>query len=221
MLALRKQYEAALDASRQLPEQERAATYGGKNEKLDAMLDALVKTNLTSSDLRRLATTCSILPTDGNHWDDFTRHVFSYMLQSLLDSGDRDAVLNALSTRCPDFVWDFDYIEFYIPYRGGKLQHPILILEEAYFKCRDPDVRHHIALAFRRAFTSSGIRGDRDPEFVRNATKWYREDCGHLRLNRRHRPRSKTFPHEENDPMFRSLLDFGRLPPLFVEIGKQ
>jgi hypothetical protein len=221
MLAIQRQYESLLDAAdKTIQGPEYAAKYGLKNEILDDMLFHIVTSNLSAEDLRRLAATCGTLPTDDNHWSPFTRDVFSYMMQSIVDSGDRDLVLKTLSTRCPDCIWYYDLVEYYLADREDKLKEPVLLLGEAYFRCRNPEVRHHIATAVRRSFTSSGIRGKDDAEFVSNAMQWYAKEREHLILNPRHRLRGRIPPYEEDDPNFRWLLQFDKMPPLFVERGR-
>jgi hypothetical protein len=221
MLAIQRQYESLLDAANKTTQgPEYAATFGLKNEILTDTLYHIVTSNLPAEDLRQLAATCGTLPTDANHWSPYTRDVFSYMMQSIIDSGDRDIVLKTLSTRCPDCIWSYDLVENYLAERGEKLREPVLLLGEAYFKCRDPEVRHHIAAAVRRGFTSSGIRGKDDAEFVSNAMQWYKRERGHLMLNPRHVLMGAIPPHEENDPNFKWLLQYDKMPPLFVERGR-
>jgi hypothetical protein len=109
-----------------------------------------------------------------------------------------------------------------LAHRGEKLKEPVLLFGEAYSKCRDSEVRRHIAAAVRRAFTGSGVRGKDDAEFVRNAMQWYEKERGHLMLNSCYwyRP-SVVGPHEEDDPNFRWLTDYEKMPPLFVERGRE
>ncbi len=220
MLAIQSQYESLLDAAHKTTQGPAyVAKYGFKNEILTHTLYHIVTSNLSAGDLRQLAATCGTLPTDENDWSPFTKDVFSYMMQSIVDSGDRDIVLKTLSTRCPDCIWYSRFVEFYLAEKGEmKLKDPVLLLGEAYFKCRDPEVRHRIATAVRRGFTSSGIRGKDDAEFVSNAMRWYQKESGHLMLNPRHGVlMGKIPPHEESDPNFKSMLQFDKMPPLFVE----
>jgi hypothetical protein len=220
MLAIQRQYESLLDAADKMKQgPEYAAKYGFKNEILTDTLYHIVTSNLSAEDLRQLAATCGTLPTDENHWSPFTRDVFSYMMRSIIDSGDRDIVVKALSTRCPDCISYSRFVELYLAEKGEiKLKDPVLLLGEAYCKCQDPEVRHHIAAAVRRGFTSSGICGKDDAEFVSNAMRWYQKESGHLMLNPRHGVlMGKIPPHEESDPNFKSMLQFDKMPPLFVE----
>jgi hypothetical protein len=220
MLAIQTQYESILDAARKTPQDPAyAAKYGLKNEKLDETLDEILATNLSLEDVRRLAATCGTLPTDQSHWNGFTREVFSYMMQSIVDSGDRDLALRTLSTRCPDFIGPFDLVEFYLVEHGDKVKEPVSLLGEAYSNCRDPDVRRHIAAAVRRGFTSLGVRGTDDAEFVANAVRWYNKEKGRLVLNPRHRLLGRIMPHNEDDPNFRWLVQYDKMQPLFVRQG--
>jgi hypothetical protein len=178
----------------------------------------IIKDNLSLGDLRQLARTCGTLPTDEYHWSYFTRDVFSYMIDSLVDSGDRDTVLVALSKRCPDCIWYHDFVESYLAQSGARLKDPVPLLGEAYSRCRDPEVRHHIAAAVRRGFTGSGVRGKDDAEFVRNAMQWYKKESGHLMRNPRYwYPMSAVGPHEEDDRNFGWLVEYDKMPPLFVQ----
>jgi hypothetical protein len=217
MLRVQKEYESLVDEAYKTQGDERVAKYGLKDEKLSRMLDDIVTNNLSARDLRRLAATCGTLPTDENHWSRFTRHVFSYMMESLVDSGDRDVVLKTLSTRCPDCIGYYYFVEYYLAEKGEKLKEPVLLLGEAYSTCRDPEVRRHIAAAVRRGFTSSGVRGNDDAEFVSNAMRWYKKEREHLDLNPLHQLTGPIPPHYDDDPDYKWLLRFDKMPPLFVE----
>ena len=74
-------------------------------------------------------------------------------------------------------------IEFYLAYYGEKLKDPILVLGEAFSKCKVPEVRHDIAGAVRRGFAGHGIRGKDDAEYVANAMQWYEKEKNHLIVN--------------------------------------
>ena len=56
-----------------------------------------------------------------------------------------------------------------------EVDDPILILGDAYAKCRVPEVRHDIATAVRQAFRAVGIRDKKDSVLVTKAMQWYRE----------------------------------------------
>jgi hypothetical protein len=221
MLDIQRRYESLIDAADKMPQGPAyAAKYGLKDEILTDALYHILTSNLSSEDLRHLAETCGTLPTDEYHWSPFTRDVFGYMMRSIVDSGDRDLVLKTLSTRCPDCVGSSSFVEYYLAEREGTIKEPVSLLGEGYFKCQDPEVRPHIAAAVRRGFTSSGIRGKDDAEFVSNAMRWYKQESGHLMLNPRHGVlMGKIPPHEESDPNFKWMLRFDKMPPLFVERG--
>jgi hypothetical protein len=219
MLAMQRQYESLVDDANKTNGPEAVAKYGLYNEKLDDMLHHIISSNLSSGDLRRLAATCGSLPKGDDEWRRFTRHVFGYMIESFVDSGDRDMVLKTISTRCPYCIGDWDYVETYLLSREDKVKEPILLFGEAYGMCRDPEVRRHIAVVVRRSFTASGVRGDDDAEFVRNAMQWYQKERGHLVRNplRDLKIGKITFFDEDDPRMFRHKLRYDKMPPLFVE----
>jgi len=88
-----------------------------------------------------------------------------------------------LSTRCQSEIGISNDIEYYLADCGKKLKDPILVLGEAFSKCKVPEVRHDIAGAVRRGFAGHGIRGKDDAEYVANAMQWYEKEKDHLIVN--------------------------------------
>ena len=215
---MHREYESIEEDARRMQPAKRVAEYGMFDDGLGEMQYAIVRRNVTNGDLRRLAATCGSLPTYQYRWSWFTRDVFNYLIESIVDWGDRDLLLEVLSTRCPEDVGRHGLIEYYLVLRESKVKEPIVLLSDAYARCRDGDVRRHIAAAFRRGFTASGMTGKDDSEFVSNAVQWYTENRVHLKLNGRHGgPVDPVPPHEEGDPNFRSLSRYESFEPLFVE----
>ena len=147
----------------------------------------------------------------------FEFEALRYMVRAFASSGDREGLVTLLSRRFPsETISPDELIEFYLAYWGNKtLKDPILVLGEAYSECRIPEARRKIVAAVRRSFTGSGIRGRDDAEFVKNSMQWY-ERKGHLTVNELHMVMGLFPPHDEDDPNFKWLLQFDKIPPLFV-----
>ena len=88
----------------------------------------------------------------------------------LLEGGDREGLVTLLSTRCPRVIYIYEDVETALAFGGdrrmypvysGKLDDPLLILGDAYAKCKFPEVRKQLAAALRRAFGSLGRVGQR------------------------------------------------------------
>ena len=101
----------------------------------------------------------------------------------LIDSGDRDGLLTLFSIRFPRRIHHYTDTEFLLVLRGTKIKDPILILGEAYAKCRVAAVQKEIATAVRHGFSGSGIRGNDDAKFVQDSMRWYEREKEHLILN--------------------------------------
>ncbi len=143
----------------------------------------ILESNLSHDALRNLTATCDTLPVRSKDRSEFTNEVLSYMEMTFIDSGDRDNLVKLLSTRCQLEVCVYEEIEFCLVFRGNKIKDPILVLGEAFSKCKVPEVRHEIAGAVRRGFAGHGIRGKDDVEYVTNAMQWYEKEKDHLNFN--------------------------------------
>ncbi len=141
----------------------------------------LLRKRLSDSDVRQLALDSESLPVHWRDWSNSDRAVVEFMLDVLVYSRDRDRLLTLLSTRFPLCKGKWP-IEQYLA-RQVKLNNPILILGEAFAKCRVPEVRHDIAAAVRRAFGGFGIIGKDDEEYVANAMQWYDKNKQQLTIN--------------------------------------
>jgi hypothetical protein len=143
----------------------------------------ILESNLSHDALLNLTATCETLPVRAKDWNAFTNEVLAYMERTFINSGDRDNLVKLLSTRCQlDLGWD-EEIEFCLALHGKKLKDPILVLGEAFSKCKIPEVRHDIAGAVRRGFAGHGIRGKDDAEYVANAMQWYEKEKEYLVVN--------------------------------------
>ena len=184
MRRIQNEWESLHDTANKTPNgPERAEKYGLKNEKLDDMLDRILKSNLSYDDLRTLTATCGTLPVRAKDRSEFANEVLAYIERTFINSGDRDNLVKLLSTRCQVEVGYRLDIEYYLAYHGKKMKDPILVLGEAFSKCKAPEVRHDIAGAIRRAFAGQGIRGKDDAEYVANAMQWYEKEKDHLIVN--------------------------------------
>ncbi len=147
------------------------------------LVGELLRRRLCDDDLRRLAATCGSLPARSEDRSDFDNCLLAFIVKVFVHSGDWDRLTKLLSTRCPRYVAMHEYIEEYLALHGGKGMRPILLLGDAYSKCRDRDVRHELAGAVRRGFAGLGIRAEDDSEYVRKAMQWYENEKGNLAVN--------------------------------------
>ena len=143
----------------------------------------ILESNLSYDALLNLTATCETLPVRAKDRNHFTNEVLAYMEWTFIDSGDRDNLVKLLSTRCQLHIAGYEDIEFCLALRGKKLKDPILVLGEAFSKCKVPEVRHDLAGAVRRGFAGHGIRGKDDAEYVANAMQWYENEKNHLIVN--------------------------------------
>ena len=183
LLEVQKEWESLLDTANKMHGKERGEKYGTKNEKLDKMLRRILESNLSHDALLNLTATCDTLPVRSKDRNHFTNKVLAYMEWTFINSGDRDNLVKLLSTRCQLRICAYDDIELYLADRGKKLKDPILVLGEAFSKCKVPEVRHDLAGAVRRGFAGHGIRGKDDAEYVANAMQWYQKEKNHLIVN--------------------------------------
>lgn len=145
------------------------------------MQNDLLRKRLSDDDVRQLATSFGMLPMHWRDWSRSDRAVVQFMLDVLVYSRDRERLVTLLSTRFPLRIGNWP-IEYYLA-EQGRLGSSILILGEAYAKCRVREVRHDIAAAVRRAFGGFGITGKDDADYVANAMQWYDKNKQHLMVD--------------------------------------
>jgi len=139
-------------------------------------VDRLLQKRLSRQSLRQLAAAADRVPTHADDRSRFVNEVLAFMVKAFVESGDRESLVGLLSKRCPSRVEGPELVEYRLAFRGTKLEDPILILGEAYAKCKVPETRHIIAASVRRSFAEFGIHGNDEAEFVRNAMRWYEEE---------------------------------------------
>ena len=142
----------------------------------------LLKKRLSHREMSELAATCDTLPVAVKDWTDFELSLMLEMTWVFLKDADRDSLVTLFSNRFPQ-CYDFPDIEDLLVLHGAKLKDPVLILGDAYSKCRVPEVRLQIAQAIRRGFKGSGIRGNDDADFIKNAMQWYQREKDSLAYN--------------------------------------
>jgi hypothetical protein len=210
LLEVQKEWESLQVTAKKTHGKESVEKYGEKNEKLDNMLYRILESNLSYVALRNLTATCETLPVREEDRNEFTNEVLAYMERTFIDSGDRDNLVKLLSTRCQLEVGIYVDIEFYLALDGKKLKDPILVLGEAFSKCKVPEVRHDIAGAVRRGFAGHGIRGKDDAEYVINAMQWYKKEKDHLVVNQMYWYNAMHLPSAIYDYMPK-LYDYDKL----------
>jgi hypothetical protein len=190
-----------LEVKKQWDTVSRIKTNRNGYEELQKNLARILESTLTYDDLRNLTKSCGTLPVRAKDRDKFTNALLAHMESVFIESGDRDSLVELLSTRCQLRIRVYEDIEFYLVFRGKKLRDPILVLGEAFSKCRVPEVRRDIAGAVRRGFVGLGIRGKDDAEYVNNAMQWYEKEKSHLTVNPLYWKNADALPAEMFDLM--------------------
>ena len=175
VLEVKKDFES-LRAS--FTEPSTQSNYGERATKISDLL----RKRLSHQEMSELAATCDKLPVSEKDWSGFERCLILEMASVFLKEGDRDSLVALFSTRFPS-RYHFMDIEDLVVRHGTKLKDPVLILGDAYSKCQVPEVRLQIAQAIRRGFKGSGIRGNDDADFVKNAMQWYEREKDQLVFN--------------------------------------
>ena len=167
--------------------------------KLLESLDAVLEKHLSRRDVRQLAASCGTLAKTEKECSNFENAVLAYSVRVLVKSGDREDLVKTLSTRCPHLINMYEAIEFHLALRGKNLKDPLLVLGEAYSRCRIPEVRHDLAAAVRRGFTDLGVRGKDDADFIKKAMQWYEREKEHLVVNGQYSLNEMNYPFELYD----------------------
>ena len=110
----------------------------------------------------------------------FRKDVLDYMVKVFVEYGDRENLVKELSTRFPAYIHEEYYWSDAWWFGKEGVKDPVLVLGEAYARCKIPKVRREIASAVRRGFIPSGVTGEHDAEFVDNAMRWYKKEKDHL-----------------------------------------
>jgi hypothetical protein len=188
-----------------------------KSMSVTKMVHGLLRERLSDKEVRQLAASCDALPVPVED-SAFATAVLAFMVKSFGDMGDRESLVGLLSTRCPSRLDVGETVELGLAADAKGLKDPILILGEAYAKCRVPETRHVLAAAVRRGFAGLGIRGKGDPDFVRDAMRWYEKERDHLAVNNAYRGNDLVSPTVETFERHPELYDNPPVgyEPLFV-----
>ncbi|WP_074305572.1 hypothetical protein [Singulisphaera sp. GP187] len=171
-------------------------------------VDRLFRTRLSDQNLCELAVSPKLPPVPEDQ-NTFAYAMLTFMVKELVQSGGRRCLVDLLAKRCPGRIHGSETVEFYLAFHGERLKDPILVLGEAYAKCRVPEARHALVASVRRGFAGLGIRGKDDAVFVENAMQWYKKEKGHLVVN-------ASYPTNETVPGGISLTDsYEKDPGLF------
>jgi hypothetical protein len=218
LVKIEKEWRAVWDAFHSAP----PGTYGRKNEKLQDLLRDVFARHLSGQDLRHLLAACDSLPVRAKDRSDFVNAVLKYMTETYIETGDRKSLVMLLATRFADNLYFESPVEYVVACGIGKRSvDPILVFGEAYSKCKDEAARHHLAVIVRRAFLGSGIGGESDADFVKNAMRWYEREKGHLAPRYLYGPATVSYDEypqwydDKKDPL--NVWDHCKVNPLFVD----
>jgi hypothetical protein len=100
-----------------------------------------------------------------------------------MDEGDREGLVNLFSTRFPESLGpELGTAGCLIRSANKAMKDPVLVLGEAYSRCKDPDVRRKLAKSVRCEFEDLAAPDPSDDaQFVSNAMQWYEKNKAHLR----------------------------------------
>ena len=146
-------------------------------------LAEILRASLSEKECRELVDSFDTMPAHKRHGSNFLYSLPEAMVIVLLQSKDRESLVTLLSKRFPPKIGLFTDVESELVSEEYKLKDAILILGEAYSKCKVPVMRAKIAETVRHAFTGNGVRGKDDDEFVKNAMRWYEQNKGNLVVN--------------------------------------
>lgn len=146
------------------------------------MVDVL-RARLSEKERRELVESFDTMPVEKRGGSAFPYSLPEAMVIVLLESKDRDGLVTLLSKRFPPRIGLYTDIESELVSEDYKMKDSILILGEAYSKCKLPAMRASIAETVRHVFTGLGVRGKDDDEFVKNAMEWYEQNKEHLIIN--------------------------------------
>lgn len=162
-----------------------------EEDELERTLSGVLTRRLSKRDLWELARSCDVLPVREEDRSPFARAVLEHIVSAFAESGDRKSLVVLLSTRCPDRLGPYGLIEGYIALseKKDKLEYPVLVLGDAYSRCKVPAVKRKIAEVVRRGFSTMDIPAltgteRNDDEYVTIAMKWYRIHKDELVPNR-------------------------------------
>jgi hypothetical protein len=182
MLEVQKEWESFNKAAENTPPEKIEEQLGSKNEILDKMLNDILRKHFSQADQRCLAASCGTLLILAQDRTRFANAVLDFLIVSFLERADRDSLVTLMSTRCPLHIGP-ESIEFVLVHSGTRIKDPILVLGDAYTKCKTPEVRCNLASAARRAFAGHIMQSLDDAEFVKNAMQWYEKEKDHLKVN--------------------------------------
>ena len=131
---------------------QRASPQDGKHIYSETMQACrrLFSKRLSYQDLRELVASSDTLPIRfQDRQYGFSQEVLEYMVLAFVELGDREALVEILSKRFVTNIGATLRVEYYLAsrasllqdFRGNRLKDPILVLGEAYFQSRTPEVR--------------------------------------------------------------------------------
>jgi hypothetical protein len=144
---------------------------------------ALLKKSLTVPEMRHLAATCGAVPMGVEDLDDFHWSVIVYIAVAFMENGDREGLVTLFSRRFPESLWPEEATaRRLIRFSNKAMKDPVLVLGEAYSRCKDHDVRRKLAKTVRCEFEHLPVTASSDDaQFVSNAMQWYEKNKAHLR----------------------------------------
>ena len=147
-------------------------------------VDRLFAKRLSAQRLRHLAASAEVLPVKDDVRSQFANELLAYMVKAFVGLGDRESLVGLLSKRCPSRIEGPELIEFWLAFRGERLEDPILILGEAYARCQVPETRHILAASpVHRAFADFRSTAKTTRNLSRRAMRWYAKEKDDLLVN--------------------------------------
>ncbi len=134
---------------------------------------------------------------------DFDHAFWSALLKLLIESGERQALIELLAFDFPRYAAPGDLMEFYLVNWGGRfIEDPALVLFEAHQNCQSPKNRESIEDAIRRAFPRIASEEQSGHKCVQACREWYISNQDRLTLNEMYAHKGMN-PGYADEPLFR------------------
>ncbi|HUY90592.1 MAG TPA: hypothetical protein VMV10_17775 [Pirellulales bacterium] len=197
---MEQEWRALHDAHNKTP-----AGPNGKDRfvQIQESIERIFSGQLTADEVRKLAAAADELPAEIEEFG-FTADALAFLVKRLTEMEERERLVELLATRCPTWVRWPTHIEYHLASQGERFEQPILILGDAYSRCKSQQTRKALIAAVRRGFRGYEIEGSDDAEYVKNAMQWYLKNGSDLEFNYLYVTNDSAYP----------------VHPLFVEKGE-
>lgn len=139
-------------------------------DKLSQALDSMIREEVYEHGRRRIIT--ALFPKRQQASMPFAQEASWILVRHLIDSGDRQGLVEVLAIDCPKRLGIQTTIEFELAINGGQLSRSVETLCDAFDLCVNDSNRSMIIAALRRGFEPMGIVQKDDKDFARECRQW-------------------------------------------------